>query len=181
MAEFGDWSAYQPYEEEQDIPELINPQMELAERLDSSYGSEKVRLYQMLDRMSRNEKEMFVKIIQQDALMDVLNSMKNLKKTSSENWKKSIGKLISIKDIKLKTKDKFNFNKMLDILIPSLAFLAGTLLAMRESERKDIEAAAPPDEKNPLFDPVYERDAKKSIEKSIILQYCHNKENGFSL
>ena len=104
MEEFGDWTVYQPYEEEQDIPELVNPQMELAEKLDASYGSEKVRLYQMLDRMSRDEKEMFVKIIQQDAMIDSLHAMKNMKKTSGEEWKREIGKLISIKDIKFKTK-----------------------------------------------------------------------------
>ena len=139
MEEFGDWTVYQPYEEEQDIPELVNPQMELAEKLDASYGSEKVRLYQMIDRMSRDEKEMFVKIIQQDAMMGSLHAMKNMKKTSGDEWKRVIGKLISIKDIKFKTKGNFDFSSLLGVLIPALAFRAGMLLAMREAEKKDID------------------------------------------
>ena len=182
MEEFGDWTVYQPYEEEQDIPELVNPQMELAEKLDASYGSEKVRLYQMIDRMSRDEKEMFVKIIQQDAMLDSLHAMKNMKKTTGDEWKRVIGKLISIKDIKFKTKGNFDFSSLLGVLIPALAFLAGMLLAMREAEKKDIEAAAPPDENNPLLNnPEFEKDAEEQLMKSIVLQDCNNKQNGFSL
>lgn len=182
MEEFGDWSVYQPYEEEQDIPELVNPQMELAEKLDSSYGSEKVRLYQRIDSMSRDEKIMFVKIIQQNAMMDALNAIKNLKKTSGDEWKRVMSKLISIKDIKLKTKDGFDFNAFLKMFIPALAFLAGMLLAMREAEKKEIEAAEPSPENNPLIsDPEFEKDASVQLMKSIVLQYCHQKENGFSL
>jgi hypothetical protein len=182
MEVFGDWSVYQPYEEEQDIPELVNPQNELAERLDASYGSDKLKLYQKLNGMSRDEKETFVKIIQYDAMMDSLHAIKNLKKTSGDEWKNVIGKLISLKDISFRTKDGFDFSALTETLIPALAFLAGTLLAMRESERKDIECAEPAEENNPLLnDPEFQNGADEQISKSLILQYCHNKQNGFSL
>ena len=182
MEQFGDWNVYPPYEEEQEAAELVNPHMELAESLDASYGSDKVRLYRMLERMSAWEKEMFVKIIQQDAMMDVLNAVKNLKKTSEEEWKRTIGKLISIKGMKTSGNGNFDFNGMLDKMIPALAFLAGMLLAMRESERKDSESAEPNDADNPLVsDPNIESGIEGLSEGSIIMRYCKNMENGFSL
>ena len=179
---YGDWTTFPPYEEEQDIPDIINPQMDLAKKLGEDYSSDKVRLYMMLSKMPQRDKEMFVKILQKDALMSSLRSMRNLKKTSKKQWKKTIQKLLSIKGMKFGSsggKMKIDFNMILETLLPALAFLAGTLLALKESDKKQSEAAEP--ENNPLLNDNFKNKEKEQLNKSIVLQYCNKKENGFSL
>lgn len=178
---WGDWSVAQPYEEEQEIPEVENDAIEAAKTIPEGYSEEKVKLYKKVQEMTPRERRLFVKIVQQDAINGLLHALKNLKKTTAEEWKAVIGKLISIKGLGGKL-GSFDFDKFLSALIPAVALLAGTLLAMREAEAKESEAAAPDDSQNDLLvNEEYAKDVEEMIRKSRILEFCHEKENGFSL
>lgn len=181
MEEYGDWTGMPPYEEEQDVYTEVDPNQELAEMLGDDPTSDRVILYSRIQNMSSRERRIFVKIIQQDALMDLIHAMKNLKKTTSDEWKDVIKKLNKIKDIKVPDKSGFDFSAFLNTLIPLVGALAATLLASRDADKKDIECAKAPAEKDPLeSDPTFGMDAEIKKRKSIVLQLCDKKENGFS-
>lgn len=181
MEIYGDWADVYSYEEEQDVYPEVDPGEELAERLGEDPDSDKVRLYLKIRMMSPVEKRLFIKILQQNAMTGLISAMKNLKKTTSEEWKKVIKKLITLKDIKVADKSGFDFSAFLDTLLPLVGALAATLLAQREAEKKDSECAEPPQENNPLGDPSFQEDAASQLQKSIVLQLCDTKQNGFSL
>lgn len=174
---YGDWSVVQPYEEEQDVPELVTDQQEAAQTIPPDYPEEKVKLYKKIKDMTARERELFIKIIQYDAIVQTLEAIKNLKKTTAEEWKRIISKLNSLKDIKISPE----LNKIIKTITPLVAALAGMLLAMREAEKKESLAAEP--ENNPLDDPLFEKEAKSLFDSSfgsVILKMCSQKINGFS-
>ena len=182
MELYGDFTIdTEPYEEEQDVYTTISPDEQVAEMLGEDPTSERVRLYSKIQNMSGSEKRIFIKILQQDTMMKLLSAMKNLKKTTAEEWKSIIKKMNQLKDVKVIDKSGFDFSAFLKTLIPLVGALAGTLLAMRESEAKESECAEALPENDPLTDPSFERDAEEQLYKSIVLQMCNLKENGFLL
>ena len=176
---YGDWAEYDVFEVEQDVYPTVDPSEELAEKLDADPTSDKVKLYSRIQKMSPIEKRLFTKILQQNALMDLISAMKNLKNTTKEEWERVIRKLSNLKDVKLPDKSGFDFSAFLTTLLPLVGALAATLLAQRDFEKKDSECAEPVN--NPLDDPSFQEDATKQLQKSIVLQLCNAKENGFSL
>jgi F0F1-type ATP synthase assembly protein I len=147
----------------------------------------KTKLYKRLDEMDTNDRRMLLKIIQFDLLMEAMSAVENLKNTKESTWKKVIGKLNAIKDINIGVDPSgFDFKKLLTVLIPLLGLLAGILLALRQAEAAEKEASAPnpdnPDDPGNKEVKKLNEAAKAKAEKvkSIILQYCDGKSNGYS-
>lgn len=167
---------------------VVNPQ-------DTSSGNaiyqdrvdNKVKLYQKMDKLDPTSRRMLLKIIQYNLLMEALSAVENLKNTTEKTWKNIIGKLNAIKDVNVgKDPSGFDFKKLLTTLIPLLGLLAGILLALRQAEAAEIEAAEP--NQDDPEDPAVKE--KKALEKaaaaqaakihSIVLEFCGDKSNGFS-
>ena len=110
--------------------------------------------------------------------MEAMSAVENLKNTKESTWKKVIGKLNAIKDINIGVDPSgFDFKKLLTVLIPLLGLLAGILLALRQAEDPDN----PDDPGNKEVKKLNEAaKAKAEKVKSIILQYCDGKSNGYS-
>jgi len=151
--------------------------------LETEMATMKLRLYQEMDNMTSRDRSVFIKLIQMNTINEALDAACNLKKTSESTWKRVLGKLNAIKGIKNATdKSGFDFDKLLEILLPALGMLAGTLLALRQFEKASSDAAKPKENKK---DEELHLKAKAAIEakkiKSVILQYCSNNENGYSI
>lgn len=157
----------------------------------SSYVMNKVKLSQRLDEMKPEEKRLLVKTMQFKILKEILDAVKNLKSTTADTWKKVMGKLEAIIGIDIgEDKSGFDFNAMARALLPLIGSLAGTMLAFRAAHKAEIDAATPiTDPDNPLSeikDPDFsEKELKREndsfVRKSIVIQMCNSKENGFSL
>lgn len=157
----------------------------------SSYVMNKVKLSQRLDEMKPEEKRLLVKTMQFKILKEILDTVKNLKSTTADTWKKVMGKLEAIIGIDIgEDKSGFDFNAMARALLPLIGTLAGTMLAFRAAHKAEIDAATPiTDPDNPLSeikDPDFskkelEREYDSFVRKSIVLQMCNKKEKGFSL
>lgn len=147
--------------------------------------NKKIELYQNMDNMSSRDRSTFIKLIQMDVLNDALDAACNLKKTPESVWKNVISRMNAIKGLKNSTdRSGFDFNKLLDKLIPAIGLLAGTLIALRQAEKAEIDADTIDDEAEILKQEKAALTQKAKAEamklKSIVLQYCDTKENGFS-
>jgi len=148
----------------------------------------RVELAQKLDEMPKHTRRGVIKVMQYKILDEVLNALGNLKKTSEREWRSVINKMQAISGINIgEDKSKFDFNKLLKKLIPLVALIAGMLLALREAEREEAEISKPEDgADSPVLNAdkaAVENNVKFEIEKakSIILQYCYENKNGYSL
>ena len=148
----------------------------------------RVELAQKLDEMPKHTRRCVIKVMQYKILDEVLNALANLKKTSEREWRSVINKMQAISGINIgEDKSKFDFNKLLNKLIPMVALIAGMLLALREAEKEESEVSKPDDDpESPVLNAekaAVENQVKFEIEKakSIILQYCSENKNGFSL
>lgn len=149
---------------------------------DESYVEDKVKLSRMMSEMSDDDKAMLMKCVHFDLIRDLLSAVKNLKKTGADVWKNLIARMNVLKGIETRDKSGFDFNALLDILIPAVGALSATLLALRESERANIEANTLSPEDNPLLnDPSLKKDSNELFEKSVILRMCKTETNGYSL
>lgn len=148
----------------------------------------RVELAQKLDEMPKHTRRGVIKVMQYKILDEVLNALANLKKTSEREWRSVINKMQAISGINIgDDKSKFDFNGLLKKLIPMVALIAGMLLALRESEREESEASKPEDDKDSSTlnaeKAAVENEIKFELEKakSVILQYCSENKNGYSL
>ncbi len=148
----------------------------------------RIELAQKLDEMPKHKRRGVIKVMQYKVLDEVLSALSNLKKTSEREWRSVINKMQAISGINIgEDKSKFDFNKLLNKLIPMVALIGGMLLALREAEKEESEVSKPEDDaKSPVLNAekaAAENKVKFEIEKakSIILQYCSENKNGFSL
>lgn len=148
----------------------------------------RVELAQKLDEMPKHTRRGVIKVMQYKILDEVLNALANLKKTSEREWRSVINKMQAISGINIgDDKSKFDFNGLLKKLIPMVALIAGMLLALRESEREESEVSKPEDNKDSSTlnaeKAAVENEIKFELEKakSVILQYCSENKNGYSL
>jgi len=151
------------------------------------------KLYTQLMSMSQEERDLFFKSLQLDATTDMLEAIKNLKKTPGEMWQHVIEKLKNVADLPVsdEEKKKFDFGKFVKTLLPLLGALAGTLLAIRQAEKEEIKSEMPEDvsngnEQSPLKRVQNELEdiAKEQKEKnssSIVLQLARENKENFSL
>lgn len=164
------------------MDEEIDIQDSSTKVIDAEVIKLRTQLYTRLNEMTQEERELVTQIVQYDTMLEVLEAIKNMKKTTASTWKDLIKKLYALKGFKLSV-GNFDYSAFLEKLIPLLGIFAGCLLALREAESAEIEAAEPKDEDNPLsgealsIDNIFESYKNKSV----ILQYCNDKEKGFSL
>jgi hypothetical protein len=148
----------------------------------------KIKLYNNLDKMPVRKRRAFIKLMQYQVLSEALDAAKNLKNTPEKVWKSVIAKLNSIKGLSAGVDPSGkDFNKFLEMFIPALGMLAGLCLALRQAEKEEREAAEPeldPEFPDTVNAEVAEKECKKkadeNIRKSVVLQMCDLKENGFS-
>ena len=146
----------------------------------------RIKLSEKLDSLSPDNRRCVIKVMQINILNETLEAIKNLKSTPESVWRRCINKMQAIHGINIgKDKSGFNFNKFLDIFMPMVAFLAGILLALREAEKTESETSEPEEgtsETTPESARIKnELDFQANKAKSIILQYCAENINGFSL
>lgn len=156
---------------------------ESVEILDAQTVNDRIRLYNKIKEMSNEERQMLLKVMQYNVLIETLQAIKNLKNTSEDTWKNILNKLKSLTNFKI-SNNEFDFNESLKKLIPLVAALAGCLFAMREYEEASIDAAKPEDNilTNKKIDALNnEKIFNMNKKKSVILQQCDKKENGFTL
>jgi len=143
----------------------------------------RVKLQKRLSQMSQSERDTLVKLVRYDTIMELLDAIKNLKKTSKETWENILKKLKAVADID--TKDGGDIKNILLAMIPLVGALAGTLLALRENERLEIESAEPSDDNNPAKDPSFTAELQTltdttSSTESLVLKLCAENSLGFS-
>lgn len=146
-------------------------------------AASRIKLRQRLSQMTQSERDMFYKIIRYNELMNLLNAIKNLKSTPAEVWQNIIKRLNAIADLPGGTDDQ-RFSDFMKKLLPMVGAIAGTLLALRQLDKEDAKASdVGYGEGNPVNDSqdINTKLAEAQNAKSIILQYCNQKENGFSL
>lgn len=154
----------------------------------------KLRLYKWLEEQSTEYRDMFFKMIQLDAIMEMFEALKNMKKTPGDVWKNVIAKLKNAAKLPVSSeeKKKFDFKKFVEILLPILGALAATLIAIKDAEGEEIEAAKKLNEKTEdEMTPEEKTEAKnkalikeeqaEALKKSIVLSLAEAKQNGFSL
>jgi hypothetical protein len=162
-------------------------------RVDTTPNQRKEILLNRMANMPEEDLTMFLKVVRHDAINDTLDAIKNLKSTTEDTWKKVIGKLQLLLNFNDPDTSKFDFNKLLRILLPLLAGLAGLLIGLRKSEIEDAKSSDLPEELT--NDPVFKKmttltkdddDDDSDIDpitgklKSVVLNKCKNKLNGFS-
>ena len=159
--------------------EILNDESNFAEDTEENPSEEfenRIKLQQKLESMTQDERDLLMKIVQFDLLEEMMSAMKNLKKTGADTWKNIIGKLNSIKDISVSDESGFDFKEFLKIILPLLGALAATLLALRESDKKESESA------DVDYDTEEIKKIKESVPspKSIVISMCENETNEFS-
>lgn len=151
-------------------------------------------LFTRLANMEEDERTMFLKIVRHDTINELMDAISNLKSTSEETWKNVINKLQFLLNFNDNDTSKFDFNKMLKILLPLVAALAALLIGLRQSEKAEAEAADVPIDpsENPILaymmkpDEEKEGDDESEIDiitgklKSVVLSQCNKTINGFS-
>ena len=157
-----------------------------------STEQKKAILNERIYSMSAYDRAMFLKIIREDAIDELLDAMKNLKNTAEETWKNIIYKLQNLLNFKDDDTSKFDFNKILKVLLPLVAALAALLLALKKAEKAESEASNVPSdiENDPVFKALYNDtnndDDDGDIDKitgkikSIVLTNCKKEIDGFS-
>lgn len=151
-------------------------------------------LFQRISQMDEYEYNMLLKTVRCDNINELMDAMSNLKSTSESTWKNIISKLQFLLKFNDTETSKFDFNKLLKILIPLIAALAGLLIALRKSEKAEAEAADVPIDttENPILaymmkpDEEKEKDEDDELDpitgklKSVVLSQCNKMINGFS-
>lgn len=161
---------------------------------DANEVDDKVKLTEALNKMPEKNRRRFLKLMQINTLKSALSAVEGGKNTSEKEWKTAISKLYGIKDMDSGEKSsKFDWKSFVDKILPMLGMLAGLFLALRAAEKAEIEAAEP-EEPDPNSDDQSSKDittaakaaeecakiAADNIRKSVVLQMCELKENGFS-
>lgn len=169
-------------------PPIVEEETPNEQLTDGQEAEAKTKLYKKLDSMTPFKRMAFLKIMQFNVTSEVLDAVNNGKNTTKATWKNVIGKMYAIKDLKIGAiKVGIDFSQVLSKLIPIIGALAGLFLALREAEKEEIAAAEP--DLDPNFpDIINSESAKKicaeekakNIQKSVIMQLCELKENGFS-
>jgi hypothetical protein len=135
--------------------------------------------------MDPNTRRCVIKIMQYKILNETMDSLVNLKSTPEKTWKSVIRKMNAISGINIgQDKSGFDYNKFLKKLIPMVATIAGLLLALREAEREESEASEQNEDSEITYNTaVIENTAKAEAmkAKSLIMKYCNENLNGFSL
>lgn len=143
----------------------------------------RVKLYQRLSQMTESERDMFYRIVRYDELMKLLDAIKNLKGTPAEVWQNVIKRLNAIADLPGGTDDK-KFSDFMKKLLPMVGAIAGTMLALKQLDKEDADASDTGYNENDTAKDTQNINTKfgeAQTAKSLILQYCNQNENGFSL
>jgi len=201
----GDFSVYEdeiqdsvPTDNEENIDEATDNVGETVNPLseeEKEKERKKLRLYKWLEEQSTEYRDMFFKMIQLDAIMEMFEALKNMKKTPGDVWKNVIAKLKNAATLPVSSgeKKKFDFKKFVEILLPILGALAATLMAIKDAEGEEIEAAKklnedkPDDEMTPeekteaKNKAIVKEEQAEALKKSIVLSLAEAKRNGFSL
>lgn len=163
-----------------------------------TFEEKEALLYQRMSRMNEDDYNMFLKVLRYDTLDELMDAMTNLKNTSEQTWKNIISKLQFLLKFDDTETSKFDFNKLLRILLPLIAMLAGLLIGMRKAELADSQSSDLSDET--LNDPIFkkmidaETDTPYSVSnsedtdidqltgklKSVVLDKCKKLVGGFS-
>lgn len=140
------------------------------------------KLAKRINEMSHDERVMMSKIVQHDAIQDMLKALSNLKNTTPGTWQNVIGELKFARALSIKDRDS-NFDPVafFNKILPLIGAIAGALIAARAAEIEDIETATPPDEELEKSKETARNEFNKMKRKSIILTMCDEKTNGYSL
>ena len=146
----------------------------------------RIKLADKLDSLSPDNRRCVIKVMQMNILIETMEAIKNMKSTPESVWRKCLNKMQAIQGINIgDDKSRFDFNKFLNKFIPMVALLAGLLLALRESDKEESETSEPEEgtaETTPESAKIEnEINFQANKAKSIILQYCSENINGFSL
>lgn len=140
---------------------------------------------QEYNQMEQDEKNTFAAKLQLEAIDKLLDAIKEGKKTTKEAWKNVLNRLNIVKDFEIIYEDEIknvNLQSIIQKIIPLAGALAATFLALKESDKKESESAEP--EENELLTEdllKLENVNERNKEKSLIIQYCNENKNGFSL
>lgn len=184
--DFDDAECYSsPEEEYNPSPFAINSKSQYVEISEMDAASRLDYIQQEYNQLDQDEKNIFIARLQLNSIDKLLNAIKEGKKTTKETWKNVLNRLNFIKGFKAIYEDEIksiNFQSIIQALIPLAGALAATFLALKESDKKESESAEP--EENELLTEdllKLENVNERNKEKSLIIQYCNENKNGFSL
>ena len=185
-----------PYEGAYDVLHTRNSKR-LDWRTTMTQEERKTALLTRMANMSEDDYNMLLKVVRADAINETLDAISNLKGTSEEVWKKIISKLQFLSNFNDTETSKFDFNKLLKMLLPLLAGLAGLLIALKKSESAESDASGLPEEitNDPIFKEMKKAQEKKGNDddddsdidpttgkiKSVVIRHCKKSTKGFSL
>ena len=142
----------------------------------------RIKLQQALSSMGADDLVMFFKMVYVETLEDILDAMKNIKKTATETWTAIITKLNSLKGMKIDF-GGITLGELVEKLLPLVCAFAAVSLALRDADREESKRSANPDmtdeEKKNLE--ILKKESEDELNKSIVLSLAKAKENGFSL
>lgn len=140
------------------------------------------KLTNRINEMSPEERLVMGKIIQFNALQDMLKALSNLKNTTPGTWQNVIGELKFAKALSFKDNDSdFDPSAFFDKILPLVGAVAGALIAAKAADIEDIETSTPPDEELEKSKNAAKENFDVMKRKSIILTMCDEKTNGYSL
>ena len=140
------------------------------------------KLTNRLMSMSADERLMFGKIVQFQAIKDMLTALENLKNTTPGTWQNVISGLKFAKAFSFKDKDvDFDPSAFFDKILPLVGALAGALIAAKAADVEEIVTDTPTEEEKAQTRNELKKDFNEAKQKSIILTMCDEKTNGFSL
>lgn len=144
--------------------------------------SKENELTKRLNNMSDKEKQMIIKFLQLDILLEMMDVLKNLKDTTEKTWKDIINKCKQIVNIKIKDIMDFDFDDFIKILLPLLAALAAIMIGLKQSKSSEIESSDTLDEElNSMREKIQTTPNNNIKSKSVVLSMCEKEINGFSL
>lgn len=143
---------------------------------------DRIKLQQALSAMGADELVMFFKMMYIETVKDILEAMKNIKKTATETWEAIISKLNSLRGLKIDF-GGITLGDLVEKLLPLVCAFAAVALALRDADREESKRSANPDltdeEKKNLE--TLKKESEDELSKSIVLSLAKAKENGFSL
>ena len=151
------------------------------EAINAEVVNDRLKLYQRLNQMTAQERELFTKSILYNEIVNLLNALENMKSTSVKTWKNIIKRFKSLQDMGLSF-DGFDMTKFCGELLPMIGAAAGLFIALKESGEKESESSDTANSEEGIeLIKVNENAARAQEAKSLILQYCKENKDGFSL
>ena len=169
-------------------------------RINTTPEEKKEILLIRMANMSEEDLTMLLKTVRYDTINELMDALQNLKSTSEDTWKSIIGKMQNLLNFNDPDTSKFDFNKLLMVLLPLVAALAGLLIGLRKGEIADSRSSGLSDEtlNDPVFKKMTENESKQNTQsnenndedsdidqltgklKSVVLNKCKKLTDGFS-